>query len=81
MKFKIYKIYSEIEGKGWEEETDNTNKERAIECARDTFKWHHGNATVHVVKVTGEWGNWEYREEVYTKKAEKKIQGVNKNER
>lgn len=71
MKFKIYKIYSEIEGKGWEEETDNTNKERAIEAARDAFNWHHGKAIAHVVKVTGEAGNWEYREEVYTKKAKK----------
>lgn len=71
MKFKIYRIYSEIEGKGWEEENDNTNKSRAIESARDAFNWHHGKATVHVVKVTGEAGNWEYREEVYTKKAKK----------
>ena len=78
MKFKIYKIYSEIEGKGWEEETDNTNKERAIESARDAFNWHHGKNTVHVVKVTGDAGSWEYREEVYTKKAKK---GLNKDER
>lgn len=71
MKFKIYKIYSEIEGKGWEEENDNTNKRRAIEYARDAFNWHHGKAIVHVIKVTGEAGNWEYREEIYTKKAKK----------
>ena len=69
-KFKKYVVYSKREGKGWEEENTYTTKARAIEFARDdVFKWYDGKAKICVVKVTGEIGNWESREEVYSKEA------------
>lgn len=71
LKYKIYRIYAEIEGKGWIREGDNTNKGKAIKDACEYFAFRKGKATIHVIKATGEWRNYEEQEEVYTKKAEK----------
>lgn len=65
--YKIYRVYSKVEGKGWKEEGDNTNRQKALEYARLLFI-DYGNAEVKVIKFTGEAGQWQWHEPVMNRK-------------
>lgn len=69
--YEIYRVYSKVEGKGWKEEGDNTNRQKALEYALLLFI-EYGNAEIKVVKFTGEAGQWQWHEPVINMKPGKK---------